>query len=229
MTPLVSVIVPVLDEASALPGVLDHLASLPGRFEVLVADGGSADGSAEVARAHPLGARVIDAPRGRARQLNAAAEQAGGDALVFLHADSRLPRGAWDSVARALADHRTLGGAFALRFDGRDSFSRVLTAWYAVQRRAGIYYGDSTIWVRAPTFAALGGFRDLPIMDDYDFVRRMERRGRTVTLPGPALTSARRWRAQGVTRTVFSWVVIRWLYVMGVPPELLAALYRHIR
>ncbi|HLM50418.1 MAG TPA: hypothetical protein VK279_07710, partial [Solirubrobacteraceae bacterium] len=133
------------------------------------------------------------------------------------------------ALSQALRDPGLLGGNFALRFDGADRFSRVLTAWYALQRRLGVYYGDSTIWVRAAVFAALGGFRPLAIMDDYDLVRRLERRGRTAALPGPATSSSRRWRALGVPRTVFSWMAIRWLYLAGVPADRLAALYRRIR
>lgn len=227
--PLVTVVVPVLDEAAALPGLLDHLAGLAGRWEVVVADGGSRDGTPELAAAHPLAPRGIGPFRGRAAQCNAAAAVATGEVLVFLHADSRLPLDAHATLAGALRNPAVAGGNFALRFDGEDRFSRVLTAWYAIQRRAGIYYGDSTIWLRAAAFAALGGYRELPIMDDYDLVRRLEHRHRTACLPGPATTSPRRWRALGVPRTVLSWVVIRWLFLAGVPPSRLARLYRRVR
>ena len=226
--PLVSVIVPVLNEAGVLPGTLDHLASLPGRIEVIVADGGSTDGTIAAAEGHGLGPRIV-AARGRAHQLNAGAAEAAGEMLVFLHADTRLPDSAYASLTGALARFEVLGGNFALRFDGGDRFSRVLGAVYAVQRRLGVYYGDSALWVRASAFDALGGFRPLPIMDDYDFVRRVERRGRTVCLPGPAVTSARRWQRAGLARTVASWVVIRWLYLAGVPAGWLARLYPPVR
>ena len=224
LLPLVSVVVPVLDEAAVLPGLLAELDALPGRWEVLVADGGSADGSREIA-----GARLVEAPRGRARQLNAGAAVARGEVLVFLHADSRLPRDAYASICAAVRDPAVVGGNFALRFDGADVFSVLLTAWYAAQRRLGVYYGDSTIWLRRATFAALGGFRDLPIMEDYELVRRLERRGRTACLRGPATTSARRWQQAGVARTVLAWVVIRWLWLAGVPAERLTRLYRRVR
>jgi len=227
--PLVSVVVPVLDEASGMPALLDHLAGLPGRFEVLIVDGGSTDGTPELAVGHPSGPRVLRTPPGRAGQMNAGAREAAGELLVFLHADTRLPAGAYSSLRAALADFRVLGGNFALSFDGGDRFSRALGAWYRVQRRAGVYYGDSALWLRASTFAVLGGFRKLPIMEDYDLVRRLERIGRTACLPGPAVTSSRRWRAFGVPRTVASWVAIRWLWLAGMPAERLARLYRHAR
>ncbi len=227
--PLVSVVVPVLDEAAALPGLLDHLAALPGRFEVVVVDGGSRDGSADIAREHPSRPTVCTSEPGRARQMNCGATESTGEVLLFLHADTVLPRDAYAAIVAALRDPHVQGGNFALRFDGEDRFSQRLASWYRVQRRAGIYYGDSAVFVRREVFDHLGGYRPLPIMEDYDFVRRLEKRGRTACLAGPAVTSARRWRALGVPRTVFSWFVIRWLFVAGVSPARLARLYRLAR
>ena len=223
----VSIVIPTLREAAALPATLDHLATLEGDLEVVVAYGGSEDGTAQVAAAHPRTDAVVEVGSGggRARQLNAGAARARGEILVFLHADSRLPAGAHAALSATRAD----GGNFVLRFDGGDRFARVLTGVYALQRRFGLYYGDSSLWVRRETFERLGGFRELPIMDDYDFVRRLERSAATVCLPGPAATSARRWRRQGVFRTVASWLVIRWLFLAGVPPDRLARLYRAVR
>jgi rSAM/selenodomain-associated transferase 2 len=227
--PLVTVVLPVLDEARELPAALDRLAALPGRLEVIVADGGSRDGTAAAARAHRLAPAVVVAPEGRAAQLNAAAAVARGEALVFLHADTALPDGAYAELCAALRRPDVEGGNFALRFGGAGRFARILTAWYALQRRTGVYYGDSVLWARPAAFAALGGFRPLAIMDDYDFARRLERRGRTACLPGPAVTSARRWEQAGLRRTVAAWVAIRWLYLAGVAPERLARLYRPVR
>ena len=227
--PLVSVVVPVLDEADGIGALLDHLAALPGDLEVIVCDGGSRDATVALAEAHPLAPRVLCTPPGRARQQNAGAAVARGDALVFLHADSRLPVTAYAALCAALRDPACPGGNFALRFDGEDPFSRYLTAHYAVQRRFGVYYGDSTLWLRRGAWDALGGFEPLPVMEDYALVRRLERLGRTACLPGPARTSSRRWLAAGVWRTAASWVVIRYLWIAGVPAERLAGLYRHIR
>jgi hypothetical protein len=124
---------------------------------------------------------------------------------------------------------RCWAGNFTLRFDGGDRFSRVLGAWYALQRRARVYYGDSAIWLRRDTFDGLGGFEPLPIMEDYDLVRRLERAGRTTCLPGPVVTSARRWQRLGLPRTVASWVLIRWLFLAGAPRARLARLYPEAR
>ncbi len=228
LTALVSVIVLARDEEAQIAAVLDHLAALPGRLEVIVADGESTDDTAALARAHASAPRIVRAGGGRAAQANAGAAAAIGELLLFLHADTRLPPDAHASLAAAWREG-VVGGNFALRFDGPGVFERVLGAVYAAQRRRGYYYGDSCVWLRREAFAALGGFRPLEIMDDYDLVRRLERLGRTRCLPGPALTSARRWRALGVPRTVLSWLVIRWLYVAGVPPRQLARLYRLVR
>jgi uncharacterized protein len=223
--PLVSVVVPVLEEAAALPGLLDHLATLEGRFETIVVDGGSADRSAGIVAAHPSAPVVLRAGGGRARQMNTGAAAARGDPIVFLHADTRLPPRAYKALTTSAAD----GGNFAIHFDGGDRFSRVLGAWYRLQRRLGVYYGDSAIWLRRHAFDALEGFRELPIMDDYDLARRLERGFRTACLPGPVVTSARRWRTLGIPRTVLSWIVIRWLFLAGVSPRRLARLYRRPR
>jgi rSAM/selenodomain-associated transferase 2 len=228
MQPLVSVIVPVFDEEIALPPALAALARLPGRFEFIVVDGGSRDRTVAVARAHelrPLVLRADSLAGGRGAQLNAACVHARGELLLFLHADTRLPPTAYRSLATAYADSRLVGGNFALRFDGLDGLSRLLGCLYAGLRKVGVYYGDSALWVRREVFAALGGFRRLPIMDDYDFARRLERAGRTACLPGPALTSARRWHVHGSGRTVATWALIQVLYSAGVPPERLARLY----
>lgn len=227
--PLVSVVVPVLDECSTVGDALDRLAGLAGRFEVIVVDGGSRDGTADLADAHRSRPRVLRTERGRARQQNAGAVAAAGELLVFLHSDTRLPREAYSSLVEALRDRGLVGGNFVMSFDGGDRFAQVLGRWYAVQRRLGVYYGDSALWTRAATFSALGGFRPLEIMEDYDFVRRLERLGRTACLPGPVVTSGRRWRALGVWRTVLSWAVIRWLWLAGVPDRTLARLYRQVR
>ena len=228
--PLVSILIPTLDEERELPRLLGDLAALHGAWEIVVADGGSRDRTPQIARAHPARARVVESAGGRAAQLNAAARAASGDVLLFVHADSRLPRDAYASLAQAWrAGPQVAGGNFALRFAGDGRFERALGAVYRLQRRHGFYYGDSSIWVRRDAFDALGGFREIAIMDDYDFVRRLERSARTRCLPGPATTSARRWRNAGIARTLAAWFVIRWLFVAGVAPQRLARLYRVVR
>lgn len=223
---MLSVVVPTLDEQAQIGPLLD---SLSGFDEIVVADGGSRDATVTVARAHARQPVIVTAAGGRAAQCNAGASAAGGDVLVFVHADSRLPPDAPDALRRACADPAVVGGNFALCFDGGDGFARFLGRLYALQRRLGHYYGDSSLWCRRSAFDALGGYREIEIMDDFDFARRLERLGQTRCLPGPATTSDRRWRSIGIPRTMLAWTVIRWLYLAGVPPRRLAALYRVVR
>ena len=225
--PLVSAIVPTFDEERELAAALDRLAALDGRWEVIVADGGSRDRTVAIARER--GVRVIAEGEGRAAQLNAAARAAAGELLVFVHADSRLPAGAYAVLREATGDPLVLGGNFALRFDGNDRFAFFMTLFYRLHRCFGRYYGDSSIWVRREVFDGLGGFAPVPFMDDYDFVRRLEASGPTACLPGPATTSPRRWRERGLIRTILSWTVLRLAFRLGVRPERLARVYTRVR
>ena len=224
-----SVIVPTLEEEAMIGSCLAALAALPGRFEVIVADGGSGDRTRAIAAAHPVVHAVLGAPRGRARQMNAGAAHADGDVLLFLHADTRLPADAWRQIASSLADATVSGGNFRLEFGEGGAFGRLLALVYAIQRRGGVFYGDSAIWVRAEVFRRLGGFPDQPIMEDFEMARRIARHGRAVCLPGPAVTSSRRWRRGGLVRTIASWLIVRALYQCRVPAERLARIYRIVR
>ncbi len=228
-SPTVSVVVPVLEEEATIARALDRLAADPLLDEVIVVDGGSRDRTVEIARRHPLAPRVLVTRPGRAAQMNAGAEAAHGELLVFLHADTALPPGAGAGLRRVARRRDIVGGNFALRFDGPGLFPRVLGATYAVQRVLGVFYGDSAIFARRPWFRARGGFPEIAIMEDYEMARALVTSGRSVLLSGPALTSSRRWRRDGVPRTVASWIIIRWLYIAGVSPDRLARLYRAVR
>ena len=205
--PAVSVIVPALDEEQTLTATLDRLALLPGDVEVVVADGGSRDGTLAAARGHPSRPLVLPTShpgrgRGRGADLNVAARLARGQVLLFLHADTRLPLGAAATLAAVLREPAVVGGNFEVRFEGQDRLSCALTRLYAVLRGTGIYYGDSAIFVRAHVFRRLGGFRELPVMEDYDFVRRLEKGaarcaslGRSCRPPGAGWQTARSERS----------------------------------
>lgn len=220
---------PTLEEGDGLAATLDHLAQLAGEMEVVVSDGGSEDRTLAIAGSHPVVDHLVRAPRGRALQMNAGAAAGTGPVVLFLHADTRLPPDYAAQIASALADPAVAGGNFRLLFDGGGLFSRFLALVYATQRRWGVFYGDSAIFVRRGVFDACGGFPDQEIMEDFEMARRIARHGRAACLAGPAITSSRRWRRAGVVRTVLTWLTVRWLYQFGVSPSRLGRLYRVVR
>lgn len=223
-----SVVVPTLDEAAELPGFLEHLErDLPHDAEILVADGGSRDGTLSLVGGR---ARLVAAPRGRARQMNAGAGAAAGDVLLFLHADTRLGEGAAGSVARALDDPRVAGGLFAKEPFRSPRILRLADAALGfLQRRRPTLLGDRGIFVRRAVFEEVGGFRDLAIMEDPDLGWRLERVGRLVEI-GPAVrTSDRRFRQGGPLRTLLLMLAIFTLFRLGVSDRWLARLYAKVR
>ncbi len=222
---MISVIIPTLNEARNLPGLLKALRGETLAHEVLVVDAYSLDGTA--AKARDLGARVVMSDPGRGRQIHEGARHARGGILLFLHADSVFPRGGLAAVDRALAASPDApGGNFRLLFDGDDGFSRWLEGFYAWIRARGVYYGDSGIFVRRDVYQDLGGIRPMALMEDYDFVRRLERAGETLCIGEPPLiTSSRRFRGRRPAMIVIGWLWIHALFLLGVPPDRLARLY----
>jgi rSAM/selenodomain-associated transferase 2 len=218
-----SVVIPALDEAGAIAEAV-RSASAEG-VEVIVVDGGSADGTAE--RAARAGALVLHSAPGRARQLGAGAGRARGEGVVFLHADTRLPPGWHRAVAEALADPGVAGGCFRLRFDAR-SPALALVEWGARLRAAllGLPYGDQALFVRRSVLERIGGVPQAPIMEDLDLVRALRREGRLVRLPLAIETSARRYRERGALRTVLRNAAALCAWRLGLDRERVAAWYR---
>jgi rSAM/selenodomain-associated transferase 2 len=195
-----SVVIPALNEANRVVDAIDS-ARAPG-VEVVVADGGSRDATRELAAA--AGALVVNSPAGRAEQLAAGVRASCGDAILLLHADTRLPSGFEQAVESALEDARTIGGAFRMRFEEADWALRVVE--WGVRLRIAIFglpYGDQALFVRRRTLDAIGGIPRVPIMEDLDLVKAMRGCGRLAMLDQPVTTSARRYRARGVARTLF--------------------------
>lgn len=227
---MISIIIPAHNEESTLLPLLAQLRTqLPG-CELMVADGGSTDRSSELSRRH---ARVVRSQRNRGLQLNRAARQARGDVLLFLHADVQVPAGALAAVERALQDPAIIGGTFSLEFAGHDLASRTFTRIDQWRRWFGVFYGDAGIFVRRSAFEQMGGFREWPLLEDYEFGQRLIRAGKTVWLPECLLVSSRRW--QGVNgrprlwRTMAEWFFIQLFFLLGVPARWLARWYPPIR
>ena len=224
----VSYVVPALEEARAIVRTLEALRALCGPDdEIIVVDGGSGDATARLAA--PWADRILFAPRGRALQMNAGAARARGRYFVFVHADTHLG----PDFARALAAAAARGAFWAyasIALDARGAaFSAIAHGIDLRARVTGIVTGDQVLVVRRDVFVALGGFPAVPLMEDVLFSRRARRLGSPVRLRARALTSARRWRAGGVLRTVFSFWVFRLAHTLGVPPERLARHYRLVR
>lgn len=218
-----SVVIPVLDEAARLPELLASLASMDA--QIIVVDGGSTDGSAGIARA--AGVAVLDSPAGRARQMNAGAARATGDALLFLHADTTLPADAEHMIRAALADGRHVWGRFDVVIEGRPAMLRVVAAMMnARSRLAGIATGDQAMFMSRAAFDAAGGFPEQPLMEDIEMSRRLLAHSRPACLRPAARTSGRRWESRGVWHTIVLMWRLRWDYWRGVPATQLAQRYK---
>ena len=221
-----AIVVPVLDEAAGIVATLQALQGWRAQgVAVIVADGGSRDDT--VALATPWADRVIRAPRGRARQMNAGAAAApDADLLLFLHADTRLPANA-PQLLQGLAGSGRDWGRFDVRIEGRSRWLPLVAALMNLRSRlTGIATGDQAMFVRRPAFDAVGGFADQPLMEDIELSRRLKRRTPPLCLRACVVTSGRRWDQRGAWRTIVLMWRLRWLYWRGASPERLAALYR---
>jgi rSAM/selenodomain-associated transferase 2 len=228
----ISIVVITLNEATVIGRCLDHLSghlAMDGPGEIVVSDGGSADGTRAIARSYST-VTLVTAPGGRAVGLNAGAAEAAGDVFLFLHADTRLPDGALSEVRCVLDDPMVVGGRFMIMLDNPSLQFRIIGASINLRDRLlGGFTGDQAVFVRAQTFRHMGGYATVPLMEDLDFARRLHRRGRVARLQSQVITSARRWERQGVFRTILRMWTLRALFYAGVSPRLLAPHYRDAR
>jgi rSAM/selenodomain-associated transferase 2 len=223
---MISVIIPTLNEAGRLGGLLGGLTAQPGGHQIIVADGGSRDGTPAIAG--DFGAELVTAAGGRGAQLLAGARLARGDIVLFLHADTIFPADGLGRIERVLdRSSGIVGGNFRVVFDGTSSFAARLTRFYGWIRRRGLYYGDSAIFARRTVLGEIGGIRPIALMEDYDLARRLEKRGPTICIEeAPVITSSRRFEGRSAPAIVFGWLKIHALYHLGVPPERLARIYK---
>jgi rSAM/selenodomain-associated transferase 2 len=223
----ISIIIPALNEAEAIGATLEAVARVKWVAEVIVVDGGSADGTAEVARSR--GVRVVNSARGRGAQMHAGALVARGEVFWFLHADTLAPADAGECIARALLTPGVVGGNFRIRFDGARRAARFLTWLYPRLRLLGLAYGDSGLFVRRAAYERAGGFKPFPIFEDLDLLRALWRQGRFVQADGCVVTSSRRFEGRSFALTFARWSLLQGLYWLGVSPHRLARLYAPIR
>ncbi len=224
-----SIIMPVLNEEAGLERHLSQLVALCAGVdcELLIVDGGSADATVGIAERF---GRVIVAPRGRARQMNAGVAVAEGDVFLFLHADTLLPGGAFAAIERALAAPGVVGGAFRLHFDcQRLPYRLVAFTTNLRSRMRGIYTGDQTCAACAESFRAVGGFPDIALMEDLEIIARLRKVGKVTLLPLYVTTSARRHQKVGLARSVVFMWYMRACYALGTSPEQLQRKYFDIR
>jgi rSAM/selenodomain-associated transferase 2 len=223
----ISIVVPALDEEVQVAAALAS-ARAPRVREVIVVDGGSRDATVRIARQRADA--VLSAPRGRATQMNAGAAAAGGDVLLFLHADTRLPPGFDAAVLAALVDPAVVGGRFDVRLVPGTPLLRLVGALINLRSRLSrIATGDQALFVRRSVFEALGGFAAIPLMEDVAFTRALKRRGRIACLREQVETSSRRWLRDGPLRTILLMWWLRLLYACGVAPERLRRRYADTR
>ncbi|MCH9647415.1 MAG: TIGR04283 family arsenosugar biosynthesis glycosyltransferase [Deltaproteobacteria bacterium] len=218
----IAIIMPTLDEEAAIS---QHVADARQvADQLIVSDGGSQDKTRDLA--HREGAEVVVGPCGRGPQLNLGAKAAEAEVLVFLHADTRLPRSAAELIRHAVRN-QAVGGGFLLRFDSdqkRFKFAAKLINWRT--RFSRLPLGDQAQFVSRSAFETLGGFQKWPILEDLDFARRLKKQGKTVILEDPVVTSARRYQQGGLIRTTARNWTIWLLFCLGVSPHRLSRLYR---
>lgn len=244
----IAVIIPTLNEEQALPETLQRTTAL-GFDDIIVVDGGSSDRTLEIV--HDLQVRrstfdvqplpnleprtsnsiiLLASAPGRARQMNAGASHSQADVLLFLHADTHLPDEARHAIERALDDPACVGGRFDVRFERDRGLAWLIARLISLRSRwSGIATGDQALFVRHAIFARLGGFTDIPIMEDVDFIRRLKRAGRVAPLRAHVVTSYRRWDRHGALRTIVLMWALRLLYWLGVHPNRLNNLYASVR
>jgi rSAM/selenodomain-associated transferase 2/rSAM/selenodomain-associated transferase 1 len=220
----ISIVIPALNEAATIARTVSNLTG-EDHLEVIVVDGGSTDGTAELARSR--GVKVVHSKPGKAVQMNAGASAAVGDILLFLHADTLLPGGFGDQIVSALNQKGVAAGAFRLSIDSNAVGLRIIehvANWRS--RLLRLPYGDQALFMKKSLFEKIGGFPDLPIMEDFILVRRLKRKGKIVIVPAAVVTSPRRWLHFGILKTWLINQMIVIAYYLGATPQQLTRFYR---
>jgi rSAM/selenodomain-associated transferase 2 len=233
----ISVIIPTLNEERTIIATLAHTATL-GFDELIVVDGGSTDTTPTLLESYRLSPQAtglspvswVTAPPGRARQMNEGAKAGRGEVFLFLHADTRLPRNAKTVINAVMADQQMVGGRFDIQFDHPSMWRTMISTtmnWRS--RLSGLATGDQALFVRRSIFEQMGGFADMPLMEDIEFSRRLKRKGTTAALTATVTTSFRRWEQQGPLQTILLMWALRFLYWGGMSPHTLNRWYGSVR
>ena len=220
---MISIVVPVLNEGQVIESFLQRLLRQPGDFEVIVADGGSEDGTRDILFSLPEVKKIFVA-KGRANQMNEGAKVARGQILLFLHVDTVLPPNGLQKVRGALSDPTVIGGCFRLCFDHPGGIFRILALGSRINHTY-FTYGDQGLFLRSMTFKKIGGFRNIPVMEDLEIQKRLRALGRFVKIPDPVLTSARRYLQKGPLRQHLLTTTLVTLFYLGVSPQTLKRYY----
>ena len=233
----ISVIIPTLNEERTVMATLARTATL-GFDELVVVDGGSTDETPSLVNSYRLSAQSsalspvqwVTSPPGRARQMNEGAKAGRGEIFVFLHADTQLPDDAKTIIDTTLADRQMVGGRFDVRFDRSSKWGTIISRMMNWRSRlSGIATGDQALFVRRPIFEQMGGFADMPLMEDVEFSRRLKQKGTTAALTATVTTSFRRWEQHGPLRTILLMWGLRFLYWIGIPAHTLSRWYGVVR
>lgn len=225
----ISIILPVFNESLLLPSLLQSLARYQdGNFEVIVADGGSSDGTLSIAKQFSV--RFVLSPKGRGIQMNYGANMAEGEILLFLHADSTLDPKGLDAIRETLRDDQVVGGAFRLSIDSSHWGLRLISFGANLRTSLSrIPYGDQGIFIRKKVFERMGGFQNLPFMEELDFFRCLKKEGKVSLLRERIRTSPRRWYQEGIIKVTLRNQVFLALYYCGVSPHRLVRWYQAVR
>lgn len=224
-SPVLSIIVPALNEATGIEGCLERLQPLRQQgVELILADGGSGDGTTELAS--PLIDRAVSSPRGRALQMNAGANAASGDVLLFLHGDSQLPHGAARLILEGLRQTGRQWGRFDVRLSGSHPMLRLVGFLMNLRSRlTGVATGDQAMFMTRAAYRATGGFPAIALMEDIAMSARLKRVGQPLCLAAQVVTSSRRWESRGILRTILLMWRLRLSYFLGADPDRLARIY----
>jgi rSAM/selenodomain-associated transferase 2 len=223
----ISVIIPVYDEREMIASAIENIRSEGEDVEVIVVDGGSSDGSREIAAGL---ARIEVSKKGRAVQMNKGARIASGDILLFLHADTYLPDRSFECIKESFIDPDVIGGRFKMSLTGKSVGYRTISMMINLRDRLfGGFTGDQAIFIDRKRFFEIGGYKDIPLFEDLDMARKMRKYGKVVRIPDHAIASNRRWVKKGIMRTIIKMWLLRLLYLAGVSPATLAKVYKDVR